>query len=428
MSYIRKDKVEEIKENSDIVSVISEYVQIKQNGKYFVCNCPFHHEKTPSFFIYPETNTFHCFGCGKHGDSISFIMEMDSVNYVEALTKLSDKFNIPLEYETNYDFKPDFQKYYELNDFTAKFYYRNMLENTVPKQYLFKRGITQKTINIFMLGYANENWKSLFNEINKRQYDIKIAEEIGLIIKTKSGDYIDRFRNRIIFPILNKDKKIIGFGGRTLANDNAKYLNSPESVIFKKGDNLYSIDKFKEKNIRDRLIIVEGYMDVISLYQSGIDYAVAGLGTAFTENQAKLAYKFAKKDIYLCFDSDNAGRRATIKANEIFNRINVKPNIISLPEGLDPDDFVKKNGLDDFEELLSNSIDINMFNYNALKSLKKDSNSITNNSIFYEQILNFLCTIKSDVLRDNFIIKITREFGLNETSLKNDFVKYSSFD
>ena len=133
MSYIRKDKVEEIKENSDIVSVISEYVQIKQNGKYFVCNCPFHHEKTPSFFIYPETNTFHCFGCGKHGDSISFIMEMDSVNYVEALTKLSDKFNIPLEYETNYDFKPDFQKYYELNDFTAKFYYRNMLENTVPK-------------------------------------------------------------------------------------------------------------------------------------------------------------------------------------------------------------------------------------------------------------------------------------------------------
>ena len=252
------------------------------------------------------------------------------------------------------DIKIELDKYYEMNEFVAKFYYKKMMENLAPKQYLSKRGINQKSINLFFIGYADENWKSLYNELKSKNMDIKIAEELGLIIKTKTGDYIDRFRNRIMFPILNINKQIIGFGGRTIVDDSAKYLNSPESVVFKKGDNVYAIDKIIENNIRSKVLIVEGYMDVISLYQNGINYVVAGLGTAFTENQARLIKRYFRNNVYLCYDGDNAGISATNKTNSVFNEISIKPNIIILPDKLDPDDYIKKYGLNGFNKLLDN--------------------------------------------------------------------------
>lgn len=426
MSYIKKEKIEEIKEKSDIVSVVSDYIPTNKSGRYYIGNCPFHHEKTPSFFLYPETNTFHCFGCGKHGDSVSFVMEMESLDYISTIRKLAEKFNIQLEYEhSTENFKKiDFEKYYKFNDFVCKFYYRKMMENSIPKQYLSKRGISQKSINIFMLGFADNDWRALYNELKLKNLDLNIAEELGLIIKTKNNDYIDRFRNRIMFPILNKDKEIIGFGGRTIVDDKAKYLNSPESIIFKKGDNLYAIDKLSENNIRDKILIVEGYMDVISLYQNGVNYAVAGLGTAFTENQARLARRFSRDNIYLCYDGDNAGINAANKTVSIFNSISIKPNIISLPEKLDPDDYIKKFGLEEFNKLIDNPKDINEFNYINLKNSKKDTASVTDNGIFYEKILNFLSGIDTNILRDLYINKISNEFGINVDSLREDFSKF----
>ena len=426
MSYIKKEKIEEIKEKADIISVVSDYVSLKKSGRYYMGNCPFHSEKTPSFFLYPETNTFHCFGCGKHGDSISFIMEMDSLDYVSTLKKLAEKFGIELEYDNSFNTnnKKNLDKYYEINEFTARFYYKNMMENSVPKQYLSKRGINQKSINLFFIGYADENWKSLYNELKLKNMDIEIAEELGLIIKTKTGDYIDRFRNRIMFPILNTSKKIIGFGGRTIVDDSAKYLNSPESVVFKKGDNLYALDKIIENNIRNKILIVEGYMDVISLYQSGVNYSVAGLGTAFTESQARLIKRYFRNNVYLCYDGDNAGASATDKTNAVFNEISVKPNIIMLPDKLDPDDYIKKFGLDEFNKLIESPYDINGFNYEILKKNKKNSNSITDNSIFYDSILDFLVKIDTNILRDLYINKISNEFGLDSNSLKEDFLNY----
>ena len=426
MSYIKKEKIEEIKEKADIISVVSDYVSLKKSGRYYMGNCPFHSEKTPSFFLYPETNTFHCFGCGKHGDSISFIMEMDSLDYVSTLKKLAEKFGIELEYDNSFNTsnKKNLDKYYEINEFTARFYYKNMMENSVPKQYLSKRGINQKSINLFFIGYADENWKSLYNELKLKNKDIEIAEELGLIIKTKTGDYIDRFRNRIMFPILNTSKKIIGFGGRTIVDDSAKYLNSPESVVFKKGDNLYALDKIIENNIRNKILIVEGYMDVISLYQSGVNYSVAGLGTAFTESQARLIKRYFRNNVYLCYDGDNAGISATDKTNFVFNEISVKPNIIMLPDKLDPDDYIKKFGLDEFNKLIESPYDINGFNYEILKKNKKNSNSITDNSIFYDSILDFLVKIDTNILRDLYINKISNEFGLDSNSLKEDFLNY----
>ena len=426
MSYIKKEKIEEIKEKADIISVVSDYVSLKKSGRYYMGNCPFHSEKTPSFFLYPETNTFHCFGCGKHGDSISFIMEMDSLDYVSTLKKLAEKFGIELEYDNSFNTnnKKNLDKYYEINEFTARFYYKNMMENSVPKQYLSKRGINQKSINLFFIGYADENWKSLYNELKLKNMDIEIAEELGLIIKTKTGDYIDRFRNRIMFPILNTSKKIIGFGGRTIVDDSAKYLNSPESVVFKKGDNLYALDKIIENNIRNKILIVEGYMDVISLYQSGVNYSVAGLGTAFTESQARLIKRYFRNNVYLCYDGDNAGISATDKTNFVFNEISVKPNIIMLPDKLDPDDYIKKFGLDEFNKLIESPYDINGFNYEILKKNKKNSNSITDNSIFYDSILDFLVKIDTNILRDLYINKISNEFGLDSNSLKEDFLNY----
>lgn len=426
MSYIKKEKIEEIKEKSDIISVVSDYVSLKKSGRYYMGNCPFHSEKTPSFFLYPETNTFHCFGCGKHGDSISFIMEIDSLDYVSTLKKLAEKFGIELEYENSFNVsnKINLDKYYEINEFAARFYYKSMMENSIPKQYLSKRGINQKSINLFFIGYADENWKSFYNELKLKKMDIKIAEELGLIIKTKTGDYIDRFRNRIMFPILNTSKKIIGFGGRTIVDDSAKYLNSPESVVFKKGDNIYALDKIIENNIRNKVLIVEGYMDVISLYQSGINYVVAGLGTAFTESQARLIKRYFRNNVYLCYDGDNAGISATEKTNFVFNEISVKPNIIMLPDKLDPDDYIKKYGLNEFNKLLESPYDINGFNYEILKKNKKNSNSITDNSIFYDSILDFLVKIDTNILRDLYINKISNEFGLDSNSLKEDFLNY----
>lgn len=426
MSYIKKEKIEEIKEKSDIISVVSDYVSLKKSGRYYMGNCPFHSEKTPSFFLYPETNTFHCFGCGKHGDSISFIMEIDSLDYVSTLKKLAEKFGIELEYENSFNVsnKINLDKYYEINEFAARFYYKSMMENSIPKQYLSKRGINQKSINHFFIGYADENWKSFYNELKLKKMDIKIAEELGLIIKTKTGDYIDRFRNRIMFPILNTSKKIIGFGGRTIVDDSAKYLNSPESVVFKKGDNIYALDKIIENNIRNKVLIVEGYMDVISLYQSGINYVVAGLGTAFTESQARLIKRYFRNNVYLCYDGDNAGVSATEKTNFVFNEISVKPNIIMLPDKLDPDDYIKKYGLNEFNKLLESPYDINGFNYEILKKNKKNSNSITDNSIFYDSILDFLVKIDTNILRDLYINKISNEFGLDSNSLKEDFLNY----
>lgn len=426
MSYIKKEKIEEIKEKSDIISVVSDYVSLKKSGRYYMGNCPFHSEKTPSFFLYPETNTFHCFGCGKHGDSISFIMEIDSLDYVSTLKKLAEKFGIELEYENSFNIsnKINLDKYYEVNEFAARFYYKSMMENSIPKQYLSKRGINQKSINLFFIGYADENWKSFYNELKLKKMDIKIAEELGLIIKTKTGDYIDRFRNRIMFPILNTSKKIIGFGGRTIVDDSAKYLNSPESVVFKKGDNIYALDKIIENNIRNKVLIVEGYMDVISLYQSGINYVVAGLGTAFTESQARLIKRYFRNNVYLCYDGDNAGVSATEKTNFVFNEISVKPNIIMLPDKLDPDDYIKKYGLNEFNKLLESPYDINGFNYEILKKNKKNSNSITDNSIFYDSILDFLVKIDTNILRDLYINKISNEFGLDSNSLKEDFLNY----
>ena len=227
-----------------------------------------------------------------------------------------------------------------------------------------------------------------------------------------------------MFPILNTSKKIIGFGGRTIVDDSAKYLNSPESVVFKKGDNMYALDKIIENNIRNKVLIVEGYMDVISLYQSGINYVVAGLGTAFTESQARLIKRYFRNNVYLCYDGDNAGVSATEKTNFVFNEISVKPNIIMLPDKLDPDDYIKKYGLNEFNKLLESPYDINGFNYEILKKNKKNSNSITDNSIFYDSILDFLVKIDTNILRDLYINKISNEFGLDSNSLKEDFLNY----
>lgn len=430
MSYIKKEKIEEIKEKADIVSVVSDYISVKKSGRYYTGNCPFHSEKTPSFFAYPETNSFHCFGCGKHGDSISFVMELESLDYVSTIKKLADKFGIQIEYDNSYNFteKKNYDEYYKINEFVARFYYKNMMENSIPKQYLLNRGINHKSINLFFIGYADENWKSLYNELKLKNMNILIAEELGLIVKTKNGDYIDRFRNRIIFPILNVSKKIIGFGGRTIVDDSAKYLNSPESVIFKKGDNIYGLDKIIENNIRDKVLIVEGYMDVISLYQRGITNAVAGLGTAFTETQARLIKRYFRNNIFLCYDGDNAGISAANKTNSIFNEISVKPNLILLPDKLDPDDYIKKFGISEFVKLIENPLDINGFNYEILKKSKQNSNSITENTIFYENILSFLSKIDTNILRDLYISKISSEFGLDKDSLKADYLNFYQKD
>ena len=315
MRLISDDMINQIKENSDIVDIIGEYVDLKKAGSSFKGLCPFHNEKTPSFTVDRKKQLFHCFGCGAGGDVVSFIMQKEGLSYPDSLKYLAQKAGINLVFNESPGMSEKRKKLYEINKDIMMYFYKNLLTNKEPQDYLLKRGLRSNIVNTFMLGFAKGSWDDLLNFA--RSNDIKEEDllELGLIAKSKNGNYYDKYRNRLIFPIIDTYGRIIGFGGRAIDNTMPKYLNSPESEVFKKRFNLYGLNIFKKQNKRD-LILVEGYMDVIALNNNGIDIAVASLGTAFTVDQAKLAKRYAD-NIYICYDSDSAGIKATKRAIEI---------------------------------------------------------------------------------------------------------------
>ncbi|WP_394018024.1 DNA primase [Anaerococcus cruorum] len=348
MAMISEQKIDEIRASSNIVDIIGEYVDLKRAGSSYKGLCPFHNEKTPSFTVDEKKQLFHCFGCGVGGDVVSFIMQKEGLSYPESLEYLANKAGIRMEYSNTYEANPRNKELYEINKDIMMFYYKNLLTNKEAINYLKNRGLSGKIVNRFMLGFAKNSWQDLCDYIEYRGYDKKDLEDIGLIKKSSKGNYYDKYRNRIIFPIINHYGNVIGFGGRAIGDEMPKYLNSPESDIFKKRFNLYGLNIYKKQKGSD-IILVEGYMDVIALNNFGIDYGVASLGTALTPDQAKLIKRYAE-NIYICYDRDSAGINATNKAIEIFLDAGVKPKIITLEEGLDPDDFIKKYGKEAFLE------------------------------------------------------------------------------
>ncbi|WP_297689695.1 DNA primase [uncultured Anaerococcus sp.] len=422
MRLISDDMANQIKESSDIIDIIGEYVDLKRAGSSYKGLCPFHNEKTPSFTVDKKKQLFHCFGCGAGGDVVSFIMQKEGLSYPESLEFLANRAGINLVYQNN----PQENKYknhlYDINKDIMMFFYKNLLTNKAPQDYLLKRGLRSNIVNTFMLGFAKDSWDDLLNYARSKGYKEEDLLSLGLISKSKNGNYYDKYRNRVIYPIIDIYGRVIGFGGRAIDDAMPKYLNSPESDIFKKRYNLYALNIFKKQNKRD-LILVEGYMDVIALNNWGIDIAVASLGTAFTIEQAKLAKRYAD-NIYVCYDSDGAGIKATRRAIDIFNQADISVNIIELESGLDPDDFVRKYGKEAFLDRMDKALDQYNYRYNQILdsySKASDNEKFDKLNLFIE----FLASIKQDLTREIFINNVSKLFDIEKSTLKEAISKYN---
>ena len=422
MVFISDEKKNEILENSDIVAIIGDYVDLKKSGNSYKGLCPFHNEKTPSFTVDDRKQLFHCFGCGEGGDVVSFIMHKEGLSYIDSMKYLAKKAGIKLDDTKSSKENKILNRYYDINKDIMMYFYKNLLTDKAGQIYLKNRGFRSNIVNTFMLGFAKNSWDDLLNYVKKKDYLLDDIENLGLIKKSQNGKYYDKYRNRLIFPIINHYGKVIGFGGRSIDSTMPKYLNSPESQVFKKRYNLYGLNIFKKQSNKD-IILVEGYMDVIGLNNQGIDQAVASLGTSLTSDQAKLLKRYAK-NVYICYDEDNAGIKATDRAIEILLDEEIKPNIISLEKGLDPDDFVKKYGRDAFIKKMDEASDVYNYKYNKILDLyaeSKDNEKFEKLNLFIE----FLSSIKSDLTREIFINNVSKLFDIDKSTLKESVLKYN---
>ena len=344
---------DDLKSQLNIVDVIGRVVPLKRAGSNYKGVCPFHSEKTPSFVVSDQKQIFTCFGCGATGDVIEFTKRYYNLDFVEACEKLGREYGIEVDFSKSSGNK-EREEYYKINREAAAFFYKAFTEKANPGYtYMKKRGLEDSILKKFGIGYADKEWDSLYKHFKAKGVNEKILLDLGLISRSKEGKYYDKFRNRVIFPIINTSGKVIGFGGRRIDdNDNPKYLNSPENMIFQKKNNLYALNTTKQEIGKEgSAIIVEGYMDVISLYQHGVKNVAASLGTALTDNQAKLIKRYTNT-VNLCYDSDSAGINAALRGIDILTPRGLKVKVFHVTDGKDPDEFAKTHGRDAFMKLV----------------------------------------------------------------------------
>ncbi len=360
------DFKEKIKEQISIVDVASLYVSLKPAGKNFKALCPFHSEKTPSFFVMPDKNSFSCFGCNRFGDIFTMVQEMENISFVEAMHFLADKFNIPIEKGRSQTVKKD--DYLQLNEIALEFFRESLFSSAEGKaalDYLARRGLTRETIELFSLGFAPDAWDGLAGRLRRKRAPLDKAVELGLLVRNDAGRTYDRFRGRVIFPIFSETGAILAFGGRTVvdaasaggAAPGAKYLNSPDSPVYRKGNHLYGFHLSKNFMKEEKAgLLVEGYLDMVSLYQAGFRHAAASLGTALTDKQVHLLKRFCGQ-IHLFYDRDAAGEAATIRNIEKFFEQNVNPRIVVIEGAKDPDEFIRSQGAPALRDALQHTED-----------------------------------------------------------------------
>lgn len=377
--------INNLKENLDIVNIIQQYVSLNKSGNNYKACCPFHKENTPSFVVNEEKQFFKCFGCGKSGDVYTFIQEIENLDFYDAVKFLAGKIGYQIPKDSSWSPSPAIKEMKTVNLEAGRYYYKKLLRENRAIQYLRQRGVKPEIIKVFGLGYA-DNSKDLLMEL-KKTHSADIIVQSGLAIADKSETRLV-FRDRLIFPIFNIRDEIIGFGGRNLGEYGPKYLNSKETLIYQKKENLYALNIAK-KNIKDdTLFLVEGYMDVISMYQNGYPNTVATLGTALTVEQAKLLSKYAGR-VYMLYDSDEAGTKATLRALDILLDIGLDSGVILLGDAKDPDDFFKQGTNEDFNDAILNSK--NYLNYNILQIKKKyDLKSNIGREGFVKESVNFI--------------------------------------
>ena len=411
------DVIEEIISSNDIVDVVSQYVTLKRSGRNFLGLCPFHKEKTPSFSVSPDKQIFHCFGCGVGGNVIHFVSKIENLNFKESLEMLADKAGIILPtIDSGEDSKRQElkEKIYKINEAVAEFYHKTLYEPIAKpaQEYVKKRKLYNKTLVNFKIGYA-PNQNVLYRFLKEKGFN---EEEIltSTLVKKYNNNYIVSVKNRLIFPILDVRNRVIAFGGRVLDNSLPKYINSPDTIVYNKGRNLYGLNVAKNSRL-DKIIMVEGYMDCVSLHQRGIPNAVASLGTALTENQGRLLRKYSEK-VIISYDSDGAGQAATLRGLEILKNIGCDVRILQMEGAKDPDEYVIKYGNGRFNLLVENAISLVEF---KVKVLKKNLNlENANDKIkFLKETAKLLQKIDSKIEQEIYIDKISKEYGISKEAI-----------
>ena len=410
--------IDEIKSNNDIVDIISQYVILKRSGRNFFGLCPFHKEKTSSFSVSPDRQIFHCFGCGVGGDAITFICKIENVNYREAIEILAERAGIALpKLETERETKADIlrKKVFEINEIVAEYYHENLYKPTAkPAQdYVKTRRLDNNTLKKFKIGYSNPN-NELYNLLKNKGFN---EEEIlaSNLVKKGSYGYFDVYKGRLMFPIQDVKNRFIAFGGRTLIpNEKPKYINSPEGIAYSKGKNLFALNIAKSVNMNN-IIMCEGYMDAVSLHQRGIPNAVASLGTALTEGQARLLRKYTEK-VTISYDSDAAGQAATMRGLEILKNVGCDVRILQMEGAKDPDEYVIKYGNGRFNLLVENAISLVEFKTKVLKN-SLDLNNLSDKIKFLKETAKILKTVDSKIEQELYIDKIADVYKISKEAL-----------
>ena len=416
-SSIPREFIDQLVSDSDIVAVLSNYLKLTKRSSNYITHCPFHDEKTPSFTVSPQKQIYHCFGCGKGGNVITFLQEYEGLNFVEAVERLAEFNNVTVPRSSNSN-RPDHSEIYELNNMIADFYF-SALKNKKYEfvvDYLKQRGVNGETAKKFTIGYADFDQHDLLAKL-KEKFSEETILKSGNFLKNEKGIY-PFYRKRLMFPIKNHSGNIIGFGGRTIDDSLPKYLNSKDSPFFNKSRELYGFNNAKQDHKSDYFIVTEGYMDVIMLSQHDVNNAVASLGTAFSLAHLQNLFKLKKKIVF-CFDSDEAGLKAAWRSfqfslNQIFEDRTIR--FLFLPEGEDPDSYIQKNGREEFEKKISRSMQLESFAFQYLKR-GRDLNSPEDIRTIIFELKKLLQSLKSDALKQTLIKKFSDELNISQELL-----------
>ena len=423
---IAEETINEIRQRTDIVDIISEYVQLNKQGRNYLGLCPFHQEKSPSFSVSTDKQVYHCFGCGAGGNVFSFLMEIEGLSFQEATIKLADKANIELgdslTLSKSKSVPDDIKQMIEAHQLLSKFYH-HLLVNTKEGQnaleYLLARGFSKQSIEKFQIGYALNSWDFDYKFLMNKQFHPKLLEKAGLIIKREQdGSYFDRFRDRIMFPIVNRNNETIAFSGRILGSEQPKYLNSPETAIFNKSNVLYNY-YLARPTIRkhQQAVLFEGFADVIAADRSGIENGVATMGTSLTKEHISILKKNVQS-VTICYDSDSAGIEATYKAGEMLQKANCQVKVAVMPKGMDPDDYVKNYGEEKFRnDVIGSSLTFmgfKMLYFRKGKNLQVEGDRL----LYLEEVLKEISLLESAVEKDLYLRQLSDEFNLSLEALK----------
>ena len=429
MGTLSNEFKEEVKDRVDIVDVISDYVKLKKSGKNYKGLCPFHQEKTPSFTVNPANQFYHCFGCGAGGDVFSFLMEIEHITFFESLKMTAERVGMELPNQSNHQKKvANFRdKIFEINMISAKFYNYLLLKHDIGEKalaYLKNRNYSEDDIKKYSLGFAPDKWTALYKFLKNKGYTKDEMVKAGLLVKKNEQKFYDRFRNRIIFPIFNSRSEVLAFGGRIIDDsiNQPKYLNSPDTMVYDKSDNLYGLNwakKYMRKS--NNAIIMEGYTDVLTAHMNGIKNAVASLGTSLTEKQAKMLKRYVSK-VYIAYDSDTAGAKATLRGLEILKEEGLNVKVIKLPEDTDPDDFIKLRGEKKFLNLKDDSLSLIEFKVDNIISSKNLRNADDRINTTHK-IVEVLAQIKDPIEREVYTKEIAKNIDLDADLLYQEVEK-----